>query len=136
MLEYLASQNIKQETSLAKRVYKPRTSLFVYPIIFCVTICLIHCPSADNGEIRFLGSLDHETEPFYTLVVTAEDLDGLTANATVNIVVTDVNDNPPVFSREQYNFEVLENLPNGKQGQFVSALVTFQLRMVKTKQTN
>ncbi|XP_071829643.1 cadherin-23-like isoform X1 [Apostichopus japonicus] len=68
---------------------------------------------SDNGEVRFLGSLDHETEPFYTLGVTAEDLDGLTANATVNIVVTDVNDNPPVFSREQYNFEVLENLPNG-----------------------
>ncbi|KAJ8022829.1 Cadherin-23 [Holothuria leucospilota] len=62
-----------------------------------------------SGELRFIGTLDHETKPFYTVIVRASDQDKLEANATVNIVITDVNDQPPIFLQEQYEFAVMEN---------------------------
>uniref|UniRef100_A0A8C8FSQ8 Protocadherin-15 n=1 Tax=Oncorhynchus tshawytscha TaxID=74940 RepID=A0A8C8FSQ8_ONCTS len=51
-----------------------------------------------SGLLVLRKPLDRETEDRYTLVVTASDgrPEG-TSTATVNIVVTDVNDNDPVF---------------------------------------
>uniref|UniRef100_A0A8C7JJ95 Protocadherin-related 15b n=1 Tax=Oncorhynchus kisutch TaxID=8019 RepID=A0A8C7JJ95_ONCKI len=53
-----------------------------------------------SGLLVLRKPLDRETEDRYTLVVTASDShpEG-TSTATVNIVVTDVNDNDPVFDR-------------------------------------
>ena len=54
------------------------------------------------GELVLLGSLDHETTPSYVLVIEVSDggIDGdnvLSASATVNITVLDVNEFSPQF---------------------------------------
>ncbi len=43
-----------------------------------------------NGAITVAGALDHETTPSYTLTVQADDGEGGTDTATVNVTVTDV----------------------------------------------
>uniref|UniRef100_A0A6Q2Z3B3 Cadherin domain-containing protein n=1 Tax=Esox lucius TaxID=8010 RepID=A0A6Q2Z3B3_ESOLU len=77
----------------------------------------------DNGPesgLLLLGKpLDRESEDSYTLVVTASDghPDG-TSTATVNIVVTDVNDNDPVFDLPLLrNLTVIEEEANSFVGQ-------------------
>ena len=55
-----------------------------------------------EGELVLLGSLDHETTPSYELVIEVSDsgIDGdnvLSASATVNITVLDVNEFSPQF---------------------------------------
>ena len=54
------------------------------------------------GELVLLGSLDHETTPSYVMVIEVSDggIDGdnvLSASATVNITVLDVNEFSPQF---------------------------------------
>ena len=51
----------------------------------------------NTGEITVAGSLDHETTPTYILTVQVSDGD-LSANATVTINVTNLNDNNPVIT--------------------------------------
>uniref|UniRef100_A0A3B3DZX9 Protocadherin-15 n=1 Tax=Oryzias melastigma TaxID=30732 RepID=A0A3B3DZX9_ORYME len=53
----------------------------------------------NSGSLVLSSPLDRESLDYYSLVVTASDghPDG-TSTATVNIAVTDVNDNDPVFS--------------------------------------
>uniref|UniRef100_A0AAY4D0V0 Cadherin domain-containing protein n=1 Tax=Denticeps clupeoides TaxID=299321 RepID=A0AAY4D0V0_9TELE len=63
--------------------------------------------------------LDRETSDRYTLIVTASDgnPDG-TSTTTVNIVVTDVNDNDPIFNPSlPTNLSVLEEEANAFVGQ-------------------
>jgi len=54
----------------------------------------------DNGQITIAAgeSLDHENTPVYTLTVRASDGKGGTADATITINVTDVNDEKPVIT--------------------------------------
>uniref|UniRef100_A0A8C8EXL4 Protocadherin-related 15b n=1 Tax=Oncorhynchus tshawytscha TaxID=74940 RepID=A0A8C8EXL4_ONCTS len=77
----------------------------------------------DNGPesgLLVLGKpLDRETEDRYTLVVTASDghPEG-TSTATVNVVVTDVNDNDPIFDPLMpQNVTVTEEEANSFVGQ-------------------
>ena len=69
------------------------------------------------GVILLVQSLDHERTTEYPLIVTASssDYNGnlLTSTATVLILVTDVNDNSPVFLNQPYVFTVLENATIG-----------------------
>ncbi|CAH1802940.1 unnamed protein product [Owenia fusiformis] len=51
-----------------------------------------------SGVIRLLGTLDRETLPSFTLKVEAKDSHGLVSQATVNISITDENDNSPICS--------------------------------------
>ncbi|MBN3302734.1 PCD15 protein, partial [Amia calva] len=72
-----------------------------------------------SGNLVLGKPLDRESTDRYILIVTASDgrLDG-TSTATVNIVVTDVNDNDPVF--DQFlpkNFTVQEEEVNAFVGQ-------------------
>ncbi|CAH1785856.1 unnamed protein product [Owenia fusiformis] len=62
--------------------------------------------------------LDRETVPEYNLVVKVSD-GKYDATADVHITIGDVNDNPPTFHNELYQFDVLENSPSG----FVVGLV-------------
>ena len=48
-----------------------------------------------SGAITVAGALDHETTPSYRQAVTADDLKGGTATATVTVAVTDVAEDPP-----------------------------------------
>uniref|UniRef100_A0A8C7Q869 Protocadherin-15 n=1 Tax=Oncorhynchus mykiss TaxID=8022 RepID=A0A8C7Q869_ONCMY len=75
--------------------------------------------SRTSGLLVLGKPLDRETEDRYTLVVTASDghPEG-TSTATVNVVVTDVNDNDPVFDPlVPQNVTVTEEEANSFVGQ-------------------
>ncbi|KAM7399908.1 hypothetical protein PAMP_019144 [Pampus punctatissimus] len=57
---------------------------------------------ADTGEVRSSVTLDRETTPNYRLVAQATDGGGRWCRAEVKLAVTDVNDNPPIFTLSQY----------------------------------
>ncbi|XP_073515326.1 cadherin-1-like [Phyllobates terribilis] len=66
-----------------------------------------------SGVISVLQTgLDHEKYPQYTLVITATDQEGagFETKGKAVIIVTDTNDNPPIFNPITYRAEVPENL--------------------------
>lgn len=57
--------------------------------------------SVSNGEISLRNhvALDYETTKWYLLKLIATNLDtNKTTTANVTIIITDVNDNPPIFT--------------------------------------
>ncbi|XP_064804944.1 cadherin-7-like isoform X5 [Oncorhynchus masou masou] len=69
-----------------------------------------------TGIIRTaLPNMDREVKDQYVLVIQAKDMvgqmGGLSGTTSVTITLTDVNDNPPHFSRKNYQYTVLESLP-------------------------
>lgn len=56
-------------------------------------------------------ALDRETNPNYRLTAKATDGGGRWCRAEVQLVVTDVNDNPPLFTLSQYYVSVYEDTP-------------------------
>lgn len=68
----------------------------------------------ESGVISVIRKLDREQITRYQLIVRADDNGGLSSTATINIRVTDINDNNPTFN-ESYNFTVVE----GKENEFV-----------------
>ncbi|XP_024136245.1 cadherin-7a [Oryzias melastigma] len=69
-----------------------------------------------TGVIRTaLPNMDRETRDQYVLVIQAKDMvgqmGGLSGTTTVTVTLTDVNDNPPRFTRDSYQYTVLESLP-------------------------
>jgi hypothetical protein len=65
------------------------------------------------GNIRLIKSLDYEQKTAYTFTIAARDGGKKEATATVNIFVTDVNDNAPVFKNAPYSADVAENAKVG-----------------------
>ncbi|CAJ0930545.1 unnamed protein product [Ranitomeya imitator] len=66
----------------------------------------------ETGVISVLQTgLDHEKYPQYTLVITATDQEGagFETHGKAVILVTDTNDNPPIFDPLTYRAEVPEN---------------------------
>ena len=63
-----------------------------------------------SGAIRAIASLDRETTSTYSLTVFASDGVG-SDTAILNIIVTDVNDQPPMFNQSQYTITLPENYP-------------------------
>lgn len=55
--------------------------------------------------------LDREVRSFYTATLQATDTDGKSGTTFLEISLTDVNDNPPVISRETYLEFVSEGEP-------------------------
>ncbi|KAA8580532.1 hypothetical protein FQN60_013490, partial [Etheostoma spectabile] len=81
------------------------------------------CPSA-AGRSDFccmvrvsLADMDRETRENYTVVIQAKDmggqLGGLAGTTTVNITLSDVNDNPPMFDQRLYQMSIPESAPVG-----------------------
>ncbi|XP_041711685.2 protocadherin Fat 1a isoform X3 [Coregonus clupeaformis] len=68
-----------------------------------------------RGEVKVARQLDRETTSGYTLTVLASDngVPARSSSATVNIDVSDVNDNPPLFSPANYSLIIQENRPMG-----------------------
>ena len=69
------------------------------------------------GSITATSDLDRESIGFYTLQIQATDMSTdpsqrKMTTATVEITVTDANDNKPQFSQSSYTFEVAENIDN------------------------
>lgn len=68
--------------------------------------------NSEIGEVRLVGGLDRETISTYELLLEARDSDtpSLTTAVKLEIVVTDINDNSPVFDKLTYNATVKEEL--------------------------
>ncbi|XP_035525715.1 protocadherin-10-like [Morone saxatilis] len=67
--------------------------------------------NSENGDILALKSFDFETLKTFQFQVVASDsgTPSLTSDKTINIVVSDVNDNSPVFLQNPYTFYITEN---------------------------
>lgn len=65
-----------------------------------------------TGSLKVMSSLDFETVSEYNLTILAEDLGKPRKSAiqTITIFVADVNDNHPVFEKDQYNQEIFEDI--------------------------
>ncbi|XP_039994496.1 cadherin-8 isoform X2 [Xiphias gladius] len=72
-----------------------------------------------------LHGMDREMREEYLVVIQAKDMGGhmggLSGTTTVTVTLTDINDNPPKFSKSLYEFGIPENLPMGKMGGKVKA---------------
>uniref|UniRef100_A0A8C9S7Y7 Cadherin 8 n=1 Tax=Scleropages formosus TaxID=113540 RepID=A0A8C9S7Y7_SCLFO len=72
-----------------------------------------------------LQGMDREMREEYLVVIQAKDMGGhmggLSGTTTVTITLTDVNDNPPKFSKSLYEFTIPEDLGIGQVGGKVKA---------------
>ncbi|XP_028982383.1 cadherin-related tumor suppressor [Diachasma alloeum] len=71
--------------------------------------------NASTGDVFLLRPLDREMVPEYTLTLVAMDTGSppLTGSGVLKVVVLDVNDHSPEFSRTDYRADVIENQPAG-----------------------
>ncbi|XP_064190212.1 cadherin-10-like [Anguilla rostrata] len=72
----------------------------------------------DTGVIRTaLPNMNRENREHFQVVIQAKDMagqmGGLSGTTTVNITLSDVNDNPPRFPQSVYQFSVLESAETG-----------------------
>ncbi|KAG8186896.1 hypothetical protein JTE90_023783 [Oedothorax gibbosus] len=69
----------------------------------------------DMGYLSLASDLDREKVSNYVIEICAEDsgVPTLSASSYVNIEVSDINDNPPLFSEENYTAIVQEGKPLG-----------------------
>uniref|UniRef100_A0A8C4IC95 Cadherin-12 n=1 Tax=Dicentrarchus labrax TaxID=13489 RepID=A0A8C4IC95_DICLA len=72
-----------------------------------------------TGIIRTaLANMDREAREHYTVVIQAKDMagqvGGLSGSTTINITLTDINDNPPTFPQKNYQLYVPESAQVGK----------------------
>ncbi|XP_058860276.1 cadherin EGF LAG seven-pass G-type receptor 2-like isoform X2 [Acipenser ruthenus] len=68
---------------------------------------------SDSGAVTTQMELDYEDQVSYTLAITAKD-NGIPQKSDttyLEILVNDVNDNPPLFLRDQYQGSVFEDVP-------------------------
>ncbi|KAK2853464.1 hypothetical protein Q5P01_006125 [Channa striata] len=81
-------------------------------------------PNSATIKIALHG-MDREMREEYLVVIQAKDMGGhmggLSGTTTVTITLTDINDNPPKFSKSLYEFVIPEDLPIGKMGGKVKA---------------
>ncbi|KAI7814872.1 putative cadherin-8, partial [Triplophysa rosa] len=72
-----------------------------------------------------LAGMDREMREEYLIVIQAKDMGGhmggLSGTTTVTITLTDINDNPPKFTKGSYEFNIPEDLGIGKPGGRVKA---------------
>ncbi|XP_035385759.1 protocadherin Fat 1a isoform X3 [Electrophorus electricus] len=66
-----------------------------------------------KGEVKVARQLDREKTSGYTLTVMASDggIPVRSGTATINIDVSDINDNPPIFSQSNYSVIIQEHQP-------------------------
>ncbi|XP_071752328.1 cadherin-8 isoform X1 [Centroberyx gerrardi] len=81
-------------------------------------------PNSATIKIALHG-MDREMREEYLVVIQAKDMGGhmggLSGTTTVTVTLTDINDNPPKFSKSLYEFVIPEDLPIGKAGGKVKA---------------
>ncbi|XP_048040656.1 cadherin-8 isoform X2 [Chanodichthys erythropterus] len=72
-----------------------------------------------------LAGMDREMREEYLVVIQAKDMGGhmggLSGTTTVTVTLTDINDNPPKFTKGSYEFNIPEDLGIGKPGGRVKA---------------
>ncbi|XP_060729471.1 cadherin-18-like [Tachysurus vachellii] len=72
-----------------------------------------------TGVIRTAqANMDRETREMYSIIIQAKDMagsvGGLSGSTTINITLTDINDNPPRFPQKNYQLYVPESAQVGK----------------------
>ncbi|XP_034041333.1 LOW QUALITY PROTEIN: cadherin-8 [Thalassophryne amazonica] len=81
-------------------------------------------PNSATIKIALHG-MDREMREEYLVVIQAKDMGGhmggLSGTTTVTVTLTDINDNPPKFSKSLYEFVIPEDLEIGQQGGKVKA---------------
>lgn len=67
--------------------------------------------NSTTGAVLLIQSLDFEQKQSYTLMIIAQDSGSppLTTQGILTVTVTDIDDNPPMFTQNQYMFSLLEN---------------------------
>ena len=67
----------------------------------------------DTGLLLVIGDLDRENVSNFDIYLKAVDngLQPLFAEVLISIVITDVNDNAPTFSKSQYDIQLVESIP-------------------------
>lgn len=80
---------------------------------------------SQSGHLTLSRHLDYETAQRHSLIVTATDSGEpkLSANLTILVEVQDVNDNAPVFERNEYSISVIESMPINSQVSFFSYII-------------
>ncbi|XP_015246288.1 PREDICTED: protocadherin-23 [Cyprinodon variegatus] len=69
-----------------------------------------------SGELCVSKDIDRDIGPaFHDILIKAEDPGGLSAQTYVHIEIQDLNDNPPVFSPEEYTVSVSSHAPPGTE---------------------
>ncbi|XP_076362821.1 cadherin-related tumor suppressor-like [Tachypleus tridentatus] len=68
-----------------------------------------------TGSVSIVKALDYEKKQEYQLTIIASDhgFYSKLASATLTVIVTDVNDNPPIFNSSIFEAHVSENMPIG-----------------------
>ncbi|KAF6739240.1 Desmocollin-3 [Oryzias melastigma] len=97
-----ATDKDKQETDHVRIKYSLKSELNLFTI------------NPDSGVITTLtNTLDREVKDKYTVIVELRDLKGapggLSATGTATITLSDINDNPPTFSKTSYEATIKEN---------------------------
>ncbi|XP_056330093.1 protocadherin Fat 4-like [Danio aesculapii] len=69
-----------------------------------------------TGELTIKDALDFETNMYFHLIVEARDsgIPPFSSYAELHLNISDVNDNPPVFSQDIYRCEVYENMASSR----------------------
>uniref|UniRef100_A0A158R4V8 CA domain-containing protein n=1 Tax=Syphacia muris TaxID=451379 RepID=A0A158R4V8_9BILA len=82
--------------------------------------------NAKTGEIFTLGTQDHERNNKYQLVVSAFAYHSpqYITYAELTVIVNDINDNKPVFQKDLYKAQILEN---AEKGLFVTRVEAYDL---------
>lgn len=88
-----------------------------------INLNLFSINGATGTIYTVLRSLDREEEQRYLVVVEARDGEGLAGTGTATIMVSDVNDHPPVFTQRLYSAQVSPEEP----GRCVRAALTCPL---------
>ncbi|KAJ7999095.1 hypothetical protein DPEC_G00211860 [Dallia pectoralis] len=76
-----------------------------------------------SGIVRTLRRLDRENVPLYNLQAFAVDkgVPALKTSVDIQVTILDVNDNPPVFEKDEFDIFVEENSPIGLVVAHISA---------------
>uniref|UniRef100_A0A8C4EAC9 Cadherin EGF LAG seven-pass G-type receptor 2 n=1 Tax=Dicentrarchus labrax TaxID=13489 RepID=A0A8C4EAC9_DICLA len=76
-----------------------------------------------SGIVRTLRRLDRENVPVYSLQAFAVDkgVPALKTPVNIHVTILDVNDNPPVFEKDEFDIRVEENSPIGLVVAHISA---------------
>nr|XP_055073359.1 cadherin EGF LAG seven-pass G-type receptor 2 [Misgurnus anguillicaudatus] len=76
-----------------------------------------------SGIVRSLRRLDRENTPIYNLQAFAVDkgVPALKTPVDIQVTILDVNDNPPVFEKDEFDIFVEENSPIGLVVAYISA---------------
>ena len=75
-----------------------------------------------TGDIFTTSSpIDREANEFFTITVRVNDTDGLFDTTAVRIIIEDINDNSPVFTRTFYRISIDETYASGREVETISA---------------